>query len=237
MVKQEAIGGPGTGPRDSAVLPPGRPALLLDFDGLLVDSEPLHYESFRRAFARFGHTIDKTEYWQYFTNLGEGVEGEIRRHGLERVPADVVRRDKASIFSGLCTMHPPAPQPGAVRLLRLLAQLKWPHTIASNTDRAEIHKMLLPELGWSDPPPIVGGDGRPAKPAPDIYLAAAASLDRAPQTCCAVEDTLKGLQAATAAGMPCVVVPGPQTAGFDFPGAAVLLPNLDTLADALEAMA
>jgi beta-phosphoglucomutase-like phosphatase (HAD superfamily) len=215
----------------------GRPALLLDFDGLLVDSEPLHYEAFRRAFARFGHVPDKAEYWRHFTHLGEGVEGEIRRHGLRDVPADVVKRDKAGIFSGLCSMDPPTPRPGAVRLLGLLASLGWPHTIASNTDRADIARMLPRELGWPASPPVVGGDGRPGKPAPDIYLAAAAAVGRPPGECLAVEDTLKGILAASAAGMPCLVVPGPQTQGFEFPGAAAVIASLDILAEAIEAVA
>lgn len=214
-----------------------RPALLLDFDGLLVDSEPLHFESFRRAFARFGHALDKAEYWRHFTHLGEGVEGELRRHALSRIPAEVVQRDKASIFSALCTMHPPMPRPGAVRLLHLLAKLGWPHTIASNTGRADVRRMLPRELGWPAEPPAVGGEGRPAKPAPDIYLAAAAALGRAPADCLAVEDTLKGLRSAAAAGIACLVVPGPQTLGFEFPGAAAVLSGLEVLAEAVEAVA
>jgi beta-phosphoglucomutase-like phosphatase (HAD superfamily) len=211
-----------------------RPALLLDFDGLLVDSEPLHHEAFRRAFARFGHAIDLQEYWLHFTHLGEGPSGELRRHGLQHVPVEVVVRDKAAIFSALCEMHPPSPRPGAERLLRLLSQLGWPHAIASNTGRPDIERMLV-HLQLGTPPPIVGGEGRlPGKPRPDIYLAAAAALGRQPAGCVAVEDTLKGVQAAVAAGMPCLAVPGPQTAGFAFPGAAAVLDSLDRISDILE---
>jgi HAD superfamily hydrolase (TIGR01509 family) len=209
-----------------------RPALLLDFDGLLVDSEPLHFESFRRAFSRFGHAVDKQEYWRHFTHLGEGPEGEIRRHGLERVPADVVRRDKDSIFAALCAQHPPAPRPGAALLLETLSRTRWPHLIASNTLSSDIERMLL-HLLRAEAPRIVGSDGRPPKPAPDIYLAAAEALGRPPAGCVAVEDTLKGLQAAQAAGMQCIVVPGPQTARFEFPGAAAVLHELHELAAAV----
>jgi beta-phosphoglucomutase-like phosphatase (HAD superfamily) len=225
---------PSTSDRLQDLLRP-RPALLLDFDGLLVDSEPLHHEAFRRAFARFGHAVDAQEYWLYFTHLGEGPAGEIRRHGLERVPAEVVVRDKAAIFSALCELHPPSPRPGAMRLLRLLARLGWPHAIASNTDRPDIERMLV-HLQLEAPPPIVGGEGRlPGKPRPDIYLAAAAALGRLPTDCVAVEDTLKGVRAAVAAGMPCLAVPGPQTTGFEFPGAAAVLDGLDRISDALQA--
>lgn len=213
-----------------------RPALLLDFDGLLVDSEPLHFESFRRAFSRFGHVLDRDEYWRHFTYLGEGVEGELARHHLEGIPPEIVKHDKVSIFSALCSAHPPAPRPGASRLLRLLSETAWPHTIASNTDQADVARMLV-HLDPPRPMPIVGGDGLRGKPHPDIYLAAAAAVGKSAQACLAVEDTLKGLRAAAAAGMPCIVVPGPQTATFDFPGAALVLETLEPLADAIARVA
>jgi HAD superfamily hydrolase (TIGR01509 family) len=58
-----------------------------------------------------------------------------------------------------------------------------------------------------------------AKPAPDGYLEAAKRLGLAPQRCLAVEDSARGLGAAIAAGMRCVVVPSDLTRGQRFEGA------------------
>ena len=38
-------------------------AAILDFDGLLADSEPYHYKAYNEVFERYGHTLDKDEYW------------------------------------------------------------------------------------------------------------------------------------------------------------------------------
>ena len=43
-------------------------AAILDFDGLLADSEPYHYKAYNEVFERYGHTLDKTEYWIEWTS-------------------------------------------------------------------------------------------------------------------------------------------------------------------------
>ena len=67
------------------------------------------------------------------------------------------------------------------------------------------------------------------KPAPDLYLGVAECLGVAPERCVALEDSPNGLRAALAAGMRCVVVPTPLTAGLDFTGAALELAALSDL--------
>ncbi len=72
----------------------------------------------------------------------------------------------------------------------------------------------------------VGGDPRRTKPAPDLFLAAAAGGRASPARCVALEDSPNGVLAARAAGMAVVAVPGPMTVGLDFAGADLVLPSL-----------
>ena len=58
-------------------------AAILDFDGLLADSEPFHYKAYNEVFERYGHTLDKKEYWIEWTSKGKGIAGEIERHNLK----------------------------------------------------------------------------------------------------------------------------------------------------------
>jgi putative hydrolase of the HAD superfamily len=67
------------------------------------------------------------------------------------------------------------------------------------------------------------------KPAPDLFLAAAAGLGVAPGEALVLEDSRNGLLAAMAAGCPCVVVPNRVTAHLDFTGAAAVLASLEDL--------
>ena len=69
------------------------------------------------------------------------------------------------------------------------------------------------------------------KPAPDVYLAAAAGLGAAPSECVAVEDSSNGLRAAAAAGLTVIAVPDPRyPAAVDaLAAAALVLPDLGEL--------
>ena len=75
--------------------------------------------------------------------------------------------------------------------------------------------------------PVACGDIVPAKkPAPDIYELALASLRVPAEVCVAIEDSAKGLAAATGAGIRTVITPTYWTAGDDFTDAAAVVPNL-----------
>jgi beta-phosphoglucomutase-like phosphatase (HAD superfamily) len=65
-----------------------------------------------------------------------------------------------------------------------------------------------------------------SKPAPDVYLAAAAQLGVAPSACLAIEDSGPGVFAAKRAGMTCVAVPNRWTADQDFSEADIVLESL-----------
>jgi beta-phosphoglucomutase-like phosphatase (HAD superfamily) len=70
-------------------------------------------------------------------------------------------------------------------------------------------------------------DVKAPKPAPDLFLAAAAALKERPESCLVLEDSLNGLIAATAANAPCLAVPNRITEHLDFTGAASQLKSLD----------
>lgn len=77
------------------------------------------------------------------------------------------------------------------------------------------------------------GDYERHKPHPDPYLAAAARFGVAPSRCLVIEDTQRGLAAAHAAGMRCVVIPQALSRGSDFSRAERILDSMEALADVL----
>ena len=80
---------------------------------------------------------------------------------------------------------------------------------------------------------VCRGDAPRIKPAPDLYLEAAARLGLEPAACLVIEDSLNGVKAAKAAGMPVWVVPNRVTAGLDFAAADRIFPTMEALAAAL----
>ncbi|KAL5705206.1 hypothetical protein ACHQM5_023542 [Ranunculus cassubicifolius] len=76
---------------------------------------------------------------------------------------------------------------------------------------------------------LAGDDVKQKKPDPSIYLTAAKKLGIQVRNCLVVEDSIIGLQAATGAGMPCVITYTPSTANQDFKGASAIYPDLSTV--------
>jgi len=211
--------------------------VILDFDGLLADSEPYHYRAYNEVFERYGHTLDPDEYWVEWTSLGKGIVGEIERHNL-KLPLDPValRQQKFEVYSRFC-------QSGAIRLFpearRLAEVLAARHTlaIASGSFGHDIRAILGHAGALHLFPLIFGKESAPReKPHPDIFLKAAEAAGSEPAACLVVEDALKGLSAAREAGMPCVIIRNPLNENIDFSGAALVLPSLKEFVALLEQM-
>ena len=102
---------------------------------------------------------------------------------------------------------PVAPLPGADALVRALAP-HYPLALASGSPEEAI-RGVLESAGWAPLFRVVVSSESVAagKPAPDVFLAAAARLGAAPARCLVFEDSLHGVRAARAAGMRCFVVP------------------------------
>jgi HAD superfamily hydrolase (TIGR01509 family) len=96
---------------------------------------------------------------------------------------------------------------GAVEVVRALAD-QWPLGLASSANRPVID-LVLDRAGLSGcfRATVSSEEVARGKPAPDVYLAAAARLGMVPGACAAVEDSANGLRAAAAAGMRVVAVP------------------------------
>jgi HAD superfamily hydrolase (TIGR01509 family) len=97
--------------------------------------------------------------------------------------------------------------PGADALVRALAPL-YRLAVASGSP-AEAIRSVLQRAGWIPlfRETVSSESVAKGKPAPDVFLAAAARLAAAPQRCLVFEDSLHGVRAARAAGMKCFVVP------------------------------
>lgn len=87
---------------------------------------------------------------------------------------------------------------------------RFPLAIASSSP-LEVIRFVARKFGWDrSVAALCSGEETPrGKPAPDIFLLAAARLGVPPDTCCAFEDSLAGVRAAKSAGMRCIAVPTP----------------------------
>lgn len=203
--------------------------VILDFDGLIADSEPFHYKAYNTVFERYGHSLDPDEYWVEFTSKGKGIQGEIERYNLKLdVSPTTMREEKFELYSQFCRNGEIPLFPSARRFMEALrtrfkvaiASGSWEHDIRAILEHAEAQHLVQTILGKAP-------GKRREKPHPDIFLQAAEELGLPPRECMVVEDALKGLQAAKEAGMPCVIVLNPLNRDIDFTGADLVVSSLD----------
>jgi HAD superfamily hydrolase (TIGR01509 family) len=206
-------------------------AVLFDLDGVLADTERLHWAAYRDVLLEYGVDVGIEEYRHRFIINGGGPEYACRTYRLAVTPHELRARKAERYLTRLRAGV--RVRPGA---RAALARLHATHrtAIATNAERAEVD-FIVDRLGLADvvDVTIARCDYARPKPAPDAYLAAAAALGFAPPECVVVEDTPRGLQAGRAAGMAVIAVPNDLTADADFTGSAHRLEGLDQLTAAL----
>lgn len=189
---------------------PGRVThVVFDLDGVLLDTEPLYTEATRRIVARFGRTFD----WRVKSRMIGRPAAEAARILVEQLdlPLDpsALLAERAAVLASL--LPDAAAMPGAPELVTALAARRVPMAIATSSVRPLVDLELTRHREWLRPVRVLitGDDPRlvRGKPAPDIYLLAAADLGADPALCVAVEDAPAGIEAARAAGMQVVAVP------------------------------
>jgi HAD superfamily hydrolase (TIGR01509 family) len=199
-------------------------AVIFDLDDLLSDTESLHCRAYQAVLRQHGVEVSDEHYHDHWVRQGLGIADLLRHRGLAHDPASL-RRAKAVEYKLLvetCCQ----PMPGALGLLdRLRGRKVLGLASSSYADAVEV---VLAKLGIADRfACIVTGDQvRRVKPWPDIFLEAARRLRAAPQHCVVIEDAEKGVLAAKAAGMKCIAVPSPRTAGNDFSAADLVVQSL-----------
>ncbi len=218
----------------------GSEALLFDFDGVIADSEPFFYESYNNAFKKRGHEIDRIEYWEFWTSRGEGVTGEVARHNLPFTEKDLeeIYAERRTSYSEFCRTGKVKLYPGMMEGVAALVRKGKPCAIASNSFEDDIIE-ILKCAGFPDPPcPVIGRrKGLRTKPAPDIFVYTAGVLGAEPAACLVVEDARKGLEAARASGMACVIVRTPYNRKSDFTEADIVVESHETLGHTISAWA
>jgi len=202
-------------------------ALILDFDGLVIDSETAVAQAWREVFGREGFALPET-LWRSMvgTRENDGVLWtELERlSGVRFTPeGDAARRERGvEIASKLPLL------PGVRGLLDEAGRAGLRLGIASSSSRwwVEGH---LGRLEILDRFEVIRTkeDAERSKPFPDIYRATLEALGLSAEHAVAFEDSAPGVAAAKAAGLKVVAVPGSFTEHMDFSMADEVVPTLE----------
>lgn len=196
-------------------------AIIFDFDGVIADSEPLHFDGFRLTLAEIGINLTESDY--YANYLGYDDRGcFIAALTAHQRPADPLiiaplMQRKAQAYLESVKDHLVI-FPG-VRELVSEAAATYPLAIASGALRHEI-EFILEQMGLRKAFLHITGaeDVTKGKPDPEPFLHALAALNRqrpnqtiAPDSCLVIEDSIPGLRSAKTAGMKVLAVANTHT--------------------------
>lgn len=216
---------------------PRSEAVLFDFDGILVDSEPMHHRAFTEVLDPLGMGFPWKEYVEIYMGFDDrdafreafrakGID--LDEENLAKLVAAKSRAFQDSIRNGVTAY------PGAVSMIESLHAAGRPLALCSGALRADIEPILV-QLGIARCfDVIVSADDVPrSKPDPESYALAFAKLSEryatlltVPGKSVAVEDTPAGIRSAKGAGLRVLAVTNSYGAGE--------LAEADWIADSLE---
>ena len=183
----------------------GLAAVLFDMDGLLVDTEPLWFETEAEVMSRLGAPWTREDQKQLIGGSMPRTVSYLLAKATKPASAATVERWMtegmlARAAAGRVVL------PGARELLAEVAAAGVPHALVTSSVRG-LAEAVLAGTGLRFPVSVTSDDVPVTKPDPAPYLLAAKLLDVDPTRCVALEDSPNGTASATAAGCRVVVVP------------------------------
>jgi len=205
--------------------------VIFDLDGVIIDSETLQHRAYNLVLQRFGIQVDAAVYGREWIAAGRGPEYAVRTFGLPISPSEL-RGLKDPVYHALMRREIQL-VPGARAAIERLAGV-LPLAVATNSNAADVgfvlERFALRPFFTSV---VTREDYSRAKPEPDAFATAAASLGLPPARCAVIEDAAKGVRAAAAAGCPCIAFPHDYTADNDVGSARAVIGSLAELSEAL----
>lgn len=191
-------------------------ALIFDCDGVIADSEHLHFSLFQKVLADIGISLTQPEYVEKYLAMDDRgcFDAVLKAHGKSLAPEerDCLIAKKTALYQKTAAENLVI-LPGVVEFVMAVSQ-KYPLAMASGALRAEV-MMMIEAAGIRHyfEAVVAAEDVKNGKPAPDAYLKALDELNKKhpgknikPGECLVVEDSKHGLLSAHAAGMKVVAV-------------------------------
>jgi HAD superfamily hydrolase (TIGR01509 family) len=204
-------------------------AVILDFDGTIIDTEWSEYVTVQAEFRRHGHDYPLAAFQA-------GVGRADGRHWSDHLvdvigPRDdleqIVARRRRAHHDLIATTEI---RPGVLELLDRAERAAKALAVASSSPATWVERHLGQRDLLARFQVIATRDlVERAKPWPDLFLVAAHRLGVDPGQCLVIEDSHHGVTAAKAAGMTCVAVPNPVTEGTDLTAADLVIDSLAEL--------
>ncbi len=191
-------------------------AMLFDMDGVLVDSEPIHFAGRHATLARYGIEITDEELTNYTGILSEAFLADISKKRGVNIPLDEASKFAKIDFKNALDSFEVKPIEGIIELLQNLQNKNVSMAIASSSP-PELIETFVTRLNIKDyfEAFISGRQVEKSKPAPDIYIEAAKAVGNVPTDCVVLEDSHNGIIAGHSAHCYCIGFRSPHSGNQD----------------------
>ena len=210
-------------------------AIFWDNDGVLVDTERLYYRATRQVMATAGVTLSQAQYVALFMVQGGDAWQLVAERGFGPAEIETLRARRNALYSTMLDGADLVIDGVRPVLDALHEQYAMSIVTSCRADHfARIHAAtdLLPYFRFV----LTRGDYERSKPDPEPYLLALARSGCRADECIVVEDSQRGLAAASAAGLRCIVVPNALTRGGDFAAACKIVDSVTAIPAQLDVL-
>jgi beta-phosphoglucomutase len=194
-------------------------AVIFDFDGVIVDSEPMHYRAFQEVLNPEGISFTWKEYCDVYIGYDDrdAFKAAFTGHGIMKTARQIKQliELKAAVFQQFILNGEAKPLPGAVELIKSLPNIV-PVALCSGALREDIDP-IIKNLGIAEAFHVIvtAEDTSKSKPDPAPYRLAVQKLGlQDPATAIAIEDTPAGIASAKGAGLKVLAVTNSYASGY-----------------------
>jgi HAD superfamily hydrolase (TIGR01509 family) len=205
--------------------------IIFDMDGVIIDSEPVHYEIETSVMSELGISISEKEYHAFVGRTAKSMWSElIERFGLSITLDEVIRKSRDHYHYRLFHTDQPHCIDGTVALIKGLHEAGKKLVLASSSTLENIRIVMDKHQLTHFFDQIVGGDDvTNGKPDPEIFILASKRAKTLPSRCLVIEDSRNGVAAAKAAGMRCIGFNNPSSPGQLLYDADLVVTNMSEL--------
>ena len=205
-------------------------AVFFDNDGVLVETEHLYFRATREIFERRGILLTEEMYVEYFLRQGNGAWFLLEQEDCPPHEIESLRRERNRIYAALLREETVLIAGVDAALKRLLGNVRMAIVTSSRRDHFDLIHRRTGILTYFDFC-LTREDYENAKPDPEPYLQAIKRAGCPAHECLVLEDSERGLMAAAAAGLRCIVIPRDMTRNGDFAKAYRVKRNLAEAVD------
>ena len=203
-------------------------AVIFDMDGVIIDSEPIHFRVVKGFTNDIRFDITFRDWQELIGNKQKIIWTRLKeKHRLSQEVDDLVNEHRRRYMLEIETLTNEKPIEGVDILIKDLYTKCIKVALASSSPRNHI-EAIIKKFNLTDyfQVMVCGEDVKEGKPSPDIFLHTAKIINTLPDECIVIEDSYNGVLAAKAANMKCIGFRNPNSGNQDLSKADKIVTSL-----------